>query len=192
MKPIIALAAIAVVGVTLGTGFLNNDIELWIQQFGVGSGDIQTPVDHVKVDFNIATQEVDPPTDPITFENVIDECILTPDELIGVGPGGTDNDETTTDDNPTKLSSMTCKLTGKDPQTWEPNGQIITEGKVCAQQFPAMAPVIIPMGFTCDETTGQITPIANAPTAVGVKLVGDVIVVAHSNEYSMGDPVTQP
>ena len=80
MKPIILLAVLSIAGITLGTGFLNNDINLWIQQFGVGTGDISTPTDHVLVDFNIIQT---PGRTQGTFANVIDKCILTPDDKIG-------------------------------------------------------------------------------------------------------------
>ena len=72
MKPIIGLVVIAVAGISLGTGFLNNDINLWIQQFGVGSGDIETPVDHVLVDFDIQ-QFQDPNLG--TFKNLVTKCL---------------------------------------------------------------------------------------------------------------------
>jgi len=108
------LAIAGVAAIALGTGFLNNDIELWIQDFGVGAGDIETPVDHAIIDFNIVQLE-----DETTgfYKNRIDYCLVTLDEPVG----------TTT--NPSKLSEITCKITGKDPQTWEPNGKVITEGK---------------------------------------------------------------
>ena len=184
MKPIIVLAVLAVAGITLGTGFLNNDIELWIQQFGVGSGDIQTPTDHVTVDFNIA-QVKDPATG--FFKNNVDKCILTPEDTIGVPAAGGGDPFMV----PTKLSSLTCKLTGKDQATWDPNGLVLTEGKVCAFVFAAGQPVMIPMGFTCDENdlVNGATPVelVGASESEPVKQVGDVIVVAHGNTYSAGD-----
>ena len=46
MKPIVILAIAAVAVGAMGTGFLSNSngINLWIQQFGVGDGDIMSPV----------------------------------------------------------------------------------------------------------------------------------------------------
>ena len=43
MQPILMLAIVGVAAIALGTGFLNNNIDLWIQQFGVGSGNVETP-----------------------------------------------------------------------------------------------------------------------------------------------------
>ena len=72
MKPLVILAIAAVAAGAMGTGFLNNQngIDLWIQQFGVGEGDIQTPVTHAKVDFNIIRTGDGP------YQNVIESCDL--------------------------------------------------------------------------------------------------------------------
>ena len=73
MKPILILAIAAVAAGALGTGFLNNTngINLWIQQFGVGEGDITSPVTHAFVDFNIVRT-----TEAGAFKNIINECDL--------------------------------------------------------------------------------------------------------------------
>ena len=185
------LAVVGVAAIALGTGFLNNDIELWIQQFGVGSGDISTPTDHITVDFNIAQNQ-----DPVTelWDNVIDKCILTPEDTIGQTEGDTNPENGDT----TKRSSLTCKLTGKEAcpppneNTWCGSGDVLTEGKVCAFVFLQGVPVMVPMGFTCDERIlsgpgTAPTPLNGASESEDVKDVGDVIVVAHGNTYSMGD-----
>ena len=59
---------------TLSIGYLNNTngIDLWIQQFGVGEGDIQTPLTHAKVDFNIIRQG----STGGPYDNIIDSCNL--------------------------------------------------------------------------------------------------------------------
>ena len=74
MKPIIILAIAAVAAGAMGTGFLSNTngIDLWIQQFGVGSGDIQSPVTHATVDFFIDTI-----TENGFLKNIVDECVLS-------------------------------------------------------------------------------------------------------------------
>ena len=169
------LAVVGVAAAALGTGFLNNDIELWIQQFGVGSGDISTPVDHITVDFGI--NQV-PGVNEGTFENVIDVCYLTLDEPIG-DPANT-----------VKSSELTCKLTGKmedpmNPGVWIPSGQVIAEGTVCAPAFPGNQQIPVAMGV-------HECGIALGPTQVDVKAVGDVIVVAHANTYSVGDTDLPP
>ena len=82
MKPIVILAIAAVAAGAMGTGFLNNDngINLWIQQFGVGEGDIETPVTHAKVDFNIVRT-----TEAGAFKNIINECAITLNDDLGAG-----------------------------------------------------------------------------------------------------------
>src|SRR3989304_10432387 len=116
MQPIVMLAIVGVAAIALGTGFLNNDIKLWIQDFGVGAGNIELELDHAVIDFNI----VQLPDDSTGFyKNRIDKCIVTPEDLIG--------DPTNT----LKFSEVICKITGKDAN-WNPNGKVVTEGKVCA------------------------------------------------------------
>jgi len=169
MQPIIVFAIVGVAAIALGTGFLNNDIELWIQDFGVGAGDIETPVDHAIIDFNIVQLE-----DETTgfYKNRIDYCLVTLDEPVG----------TTT--NPSKLSEITCKITGKDPQTWEPNGKVITEGKLCALTFNADQQYHVPLGQAsgCPSSTNPVF----GPLLVDPKLAGDVILIVHANTYNDG------
>ena len=100
MKPIIILAIAAVAAGAMGTGFLNNTngIDLWIQQFGVGEGDISTPVSHATVEFNIVRT-----TEAGAFKNIINECDLTFDKNLQAG------------------AKIFCKLTD-----WE--GLIVAEG----------------------------------------------------------------
>ena len=43
MHLLVFVAIFGVVGI-LGVGYLGNDVNLWIQQFGVGEGDIESPV----------------------------------------------------------------------------------------------------------------------------------------------------
>ncbi len=104
MKPLVILAIAAVAVGAMGTGFLSNEngINLWIQQFGVGDGNIQSPVTHATVDFHIDTVPIGS-NGGTTFENVIDECYLTFGTTV-VAP-----------------SHIFCKLTD-----W--NGDIIAEG----------------------------------------------------------------
>ena len=100
MKPLVILAIAAVAVGAMGTGFLSNSngINLWIQQFGVGDGDIMSPVTHATVDFVLDTI-----TEGDFFKNIVDECVLTFGTTV-VAP-----------------SHYFCKLTD-----W--NGDIIAEG----------------------------------------------------------------
>ena len=172
MQPIVMLAIVGVAAIALGTGFLNNDIKLWIQDFGVGAGNIELELDHAVIDFNI----VQLPDDSTGFyKNRIDKCIVTPEDAIG-----------TTD--PTihkgKVSEVICKITGKDPVTWNPNGKVVTEGKVCGFFFPPNVPIMVPLGILTNCPPGT-NPVAG-PALVDPKLAGDVILVVHANTYSMG------
>ena len=126
MQPILLVAIVGVAAVALGTGFLNNDIELWIQQFGVGSGDISSPTDHAYVDFTIEQKPNPNINFPNTFVNVIDTCIVTPQDNVG------DPDSTV------KPSEITCKLT-------DINGNIIAEGTVSGNFFLGGVPVTVPI-----------------------------------------------
>ncbi len=170
MQPILMLAIVGVAAVALGTGFLNNNIELWIQEFGVGSGNIETPVDHITIDFRIVQQEI--ATTGI-FENVIDACLFTLDS--DVGDSAVANPQT----------ELTCKLTGHD-ENWVSDGLIIAEGTICANSFPTSGnPYVIPMGINdCGTNLG--------PTSVDVRAVGDVIAVVQANTYSAGEHPCPP
>ena len=179
------LAIVGVAAVALGTGFLNNDINLWIQQFGVGTGDISTPTDHVLVDFNI--ERIAGETQG-TFRNVVDKCVLTPDDKVGqaIGTVIEMNGVTFT---VTKDSEMTCKITNRA-------GQIIAEGTVTSPQ------VLVQEDPDCVETPTTVcakilqpTGMFNAGVPVMVPVspvpdvfdVHDVVVVVHANTYTMGD-----
>ena len=165
------LAIVGVAAIALGTGFLNNNIELWIQEFGVGSGDIETPVEHVTVDFNIEQRVVTPTTTPATFKNVIDMCEFTITEV--VGDPAVANPQT----------KMTCKITGHDAN-WLSNGEIIAEGTICANSF-GIGTHPIPLGVNdCGPNLG--------PTTVLVRDAGDVIVVVQANTYSAGEHTPDP
>ena len=81
MQPIILLAALVVGGGLISTGFLagNNEFEIWIQDLGFGEGAIESPIDHVNVDFEVTKILVDPtPTLPNSgdefFKNDITAC----------------------------------------------------------------------------------------------------------------------
>jgi len=181
MQPILMLAIAGVAAIALGTGFLNNDIDLWIQDFGVGAGNIELPADHAIIDFNIVQQEI-ANSNPVRYENVIDKCVVTLNAAVG------------SDANEDKLSEVTCKVTGKiedlnNPGQWIPSGQVITEGKVCASSFAANTPIMVPLGVLtgCDANTNPV----DGPTTVNPKDAGDVILVVHANTYNNGQDLPQ-
>ena len=180
MQPILMLAVVGVAAIALGTGFLNNDINLWIQQFGVGSGDIESPVDHALVDFEIVALQ-DPSLG--TFKNLVQNCEITPDVTVGVEIGSiivVDGISVTA----TKQSEITCKITDRD-------GQIIAEGTIDASNQP------ISGVFDVADAPFSISVLKDPLDATSwpnVFEVHDVIVVIHANTYSMGDdpPIPPP
>ena len=118
MKPIIMLAIAVVAAGAMGTGFLNNTngINLWIQQFGVGEGNIESPVTHAFVDFNIVRT-----TEAGAFKNIINECHLTLNDDVGQG------------------GKIFCKLTD-----WA--GDIIAEGStMLVNPYISNTEVIVPI-----------------------------------------------
>ena len=118
MKPLLILAIAVVAAGAMGTGFLNNTngIDLWIQQFGVGEGDISSPVSHAFVDFNIVRT-----TEAGAFKNIINECSLILNDDVGEG------------------GKIFCKLTD-----WA--GDIIAEGSIMlVNPYVSHTEVIVPI-----------------------------------------------
>ena len=156
MQPILILAIVAVAAIGLGTGFLNNDFIVMVQQFGIGQGNINTPIEKATVDFHIDSVK----GQDNFYKNVIDYCTITldADNTFGVRVGPTDSPN----DNPTgtKTSELWCKLT-------DMNHNVIAEG-VMEQDVFGVGPHKVPI------TT---TPL---PLAVDVD---DVTIIAHANEY---------
>ena len=133
MKPILILAIAAVAAGAMGTGFLNNTngINLWIQQFGVGEGDIMSPVTHAFVDFDIQRVESASGAEG-TFDNVIANCILKFNDDLGPG------------------AKVFCKLTD-----WA--GDIISEGKtMLVDSLFANNQVIVPIGSAGNNNVLQV------------------------------------
>jgi len=84
MQPIILLGVAAVAVTLLGTGFLNtgawNEFEVWVQQFGWGEADIDSPISHATVDLNMKKVDNDNGTVQADCEGELvdetfDECI---------------------------------------------------------------------------------------------------------------------
>lgn len=65
------LVFVAIVGVAgvLGVGYLGNDVNLWIQQFGVGEGIIESPVTDTEL-----TLQIERVNNPVGFDDFIVQC----------------------------------------------------------------------------------------------------------------------
>ena len=137
MQPILILAIVAVAAIGLGTGFLNNDFVVMVQQFGIGQGNIDTPIDKATVDFTI---EAKGPDANGFFKNVITECKVTLDEDNGFGDPQSD----------VKPSELWCKLT-------DMNHNIIAENHILANYFPPDTYIIpipsMPLATAVDDVT---------------------------------------
>jgi len=127
MKPIIFLSIIAVAGIAMGTGFLNNGIDLWVQQFGVEEEDITSPVSHAQIDFNI----VKTVGNQGFFKNIITDCIVTLSNTVGQTVDMAGNTVTS-------ASKIQCKLT-------DASNRIIAEGQTVATFFPGGVPILVPI-----------------------------------------------
>ena len=184
MQPILMLAIAGVAAIALGTGFLNNDIELWIQDFGVGAGDIELTADHAIIDFNIIQQLITGEED--LYENVIDYCLVTLNAQVGVL-------DTTPN---SKESEITCKITGKERDAagnWVPSHKVLTEGKLCQDVFLADVQYHVPLGPQLEIVNGCDPLTTNpvfGPTELDPKMAGDVILVVHANTYNDGMIIT--
>ena len=81
MQPIILLGVAAVAVTLIGTGFLAepwNQFDLWVQQFGWGEADIDSPISQAAVDLNIkkVLNDNGTPSDVTDdyFDNIISHC----------------------------------------------------------------------------------------------------------------------
>jgi hypothetical protein len=99
MRPIVLFVFAAIAASAVGAATLSNTIELNVQQFGVGSEIIESPIDAASVDFEIRAVKADG-----QLKNLITHCSFHSAEDLPAG------------------SSIICKLTG------EPTGTVIAEG----------------------------------------------------------------
>jgi len=157
MQPILLVGIVAVAAVAMTTGFLGNDIDLWVQQFGTGSEAIVTPVTHAQIDFNIVKTQLG---EGGFFLNVIDACLVTLGNTVGeshfMGQVNT---------LAIAKSEIQCKLSNSV-------GKIIAEGNVFMTYFPGNTVITIPidMGIT--------------GLPINVEEVHDVHLVVKANTHS--------
>jgi hypothetical protein len=84
MRPILIFAIAAIAASAVGVGALNNEITLFVQQFGVGSSEITSPIKAASVDFEITPIKVINETNPdqSIIKNLITGCSFHSDENI--------------------------------------------------------------------------------------------------------------
>ena len=144
MQPILIIAAVAVGAALLSTGFLGETIDVWVQQLGVGSSDVGTPITKANIDFKIDKEEFDG-----YFKNVVSACIFHSPEPLEAG------------------STIWCKLSGMD----ELAGKIIAEGWLTIEEpYEPSTKLEIPVidvaagGFLLPVDIGDVTIIAQGPS----------------------------
>ena len=125
MQPILLVALIGVAAAATGIGFLNTEIVLNVQNLGVGSEDLETPISSANVDLSIGKVELVDANDVSYFVNVIDACSFHYDADDNENfPGLADG------------SQVICKLT-KD-------GNVVAEGSL-EGTFVASTTYMIPI-----------------------------------------------
>ncbi|MCZ6583124.1 MAG: hypothetical protein O6761_08160 [Thaumarchaeota archaeon] len=118
MQPMLWVALIGVAAAATGVGFLNTNIMLNVQNFGVGEATLETPVSDANIDLSVSRIDgVDLSGNPI-FKNIVSACSFHYPEGDS-GPGLT---------NPN--SKVICKLTDE-------NGNVIAEGEQMQAFFPS-------------------------------------------------------
>ena len=113
MQPIIVLALIGVAAAATSVGFLNTNIMLNVQNFGVGEETLETPISDANVDFSIGRMVTSDAAGRTIFMNIIDACSFHyPVENLAEFPGLE-----------SKSAKVICKLTDK-------NGNVVAEGEI--------------------------------------------------------------
>jgi hypothetical protein len=160
MRPILLFAIAAVAASAVGVGALNNEILLTVQQFGVGSADIESPIDAASVDFEIdLVPVVDEETqETIAFKNLITGCSFHSDQSV--------EDE---DTNPNNNPRIICKLSD--------DGVIVAEGSL-----------ELPSGY--DASDREIVPITELafPGANDFRNINDVHLIVVGQDPTVVEP----
>ncbi len=80
MQALVFMAIFGVISV-FGVGFLGNDVQLWIQEFGVGEGDIDSPV--LGTELSLLIERVETPDGPDDFITACEFTSVDTDLLLG-------------------------------------------------------------------------------------------------------------
>jgi hypothetical protein len=134
MKPILIFAIAAVVATAIGVGSLNNTITLIIQQFGVGEGDIESPITSAAVDFRIEAVTVGE-GNQAELKNLITACSFHTNEDMEAG------------------SEIICKLT-------DAQGKVVAEGTLTlATAYQASQTLSVPITIFAYPGSNSVTNI---------------------------------
>ena len=114
----------AIAGTGLGVGFLGNTINLDVQLLGVGETDLESPINHASIDFNIGRQSGNVNGETQTH-NVIDRCDIIADKDIVEG------------------SHVFCKLT-------DVNGNVVAEGATWLMNGDVLAGNVLEIDIEAD------------------------------------------
>ena len=80
MQILVFVAILGMISI-LGVGYLSNDIELWIQSYGVGDGIIESPV--LNSELSLIIERVDTPDGPDDFITACEFTSLDTDLVAG-------------------------------------------------------------------------------------------------------------
>ncbi len=148
MQPIIVLALIGVAAAATSVGFLNTNIMLNVQNFGVGEETLETPISDANVDFSIGRMVTSDAAGRTIFMNIIDACSFHyPVEDLATYPGLA-----------SQSAKVICKLTDE-------NGNVVAEGEI-------LGPVV------SSETVMISIDTLAYDGANKVEVIEDVIIVA--------------
>ncbi len=136
MKPIVLFAMIAVAASVASVGALGNEIALTIQQFGVGSGNITSPIDAASVDF-----EITPIPGDNEIKNLVTACSFHSDESI-------EGD-----------ARIICKLTNDVHK-------VVAEGELSVPFYEASERLIIPINNTAFDMANDVRNIHDVTLVV--------------------------
>jgi len=120
MRPILLFAIAAVAASAVGVGALNNEITLFVQQFGVGSSEISSPIKAASIDFEITPIKIINETNPdqSIIKNLITGCSFHSDENISYNATALEGGE----------PYIICKLSSDGAIVAEGNYTITSEG----------------------------------------------------------------
>ena len=110
MQPMLWVALIGVAAAATGVGFLNTNIMLNVQNFGVGEATLETPISDANIDLSVGRMVTSDASGRTIFMNIIDACSFHyPDNTAFPGLNSA-------------TATVICKLTDK-------NGNVIAEGQ---------------------------------------------------------------